>query len=56
LRFGPAGPGTLDHIFQVASMAVVKGVDRHDPARGHTLSSFLVPTILGEIKRPAGLI
>ena len=42
---------SLDDVFQVASVAVVKGVDRYDPARGAALSSYLVPTILGEIKR-----
>jgi RNA polymerase sigma-B factor len=42
---------SLDDVFQVASVAVVKGVDRYDPERGAALSSYLVPTILGEIKR-----
>jgi RNA polymerase sigma-B factor len=42
---------SLDDVYQVASVAVVKGVDRYDPERGAALSSYLVPTILGEIKR-----
>src|SRR4051812_12811700 len=42
---------SLDDVYQVASVAVVKGVDRYDPAHGAALSSYLVPTILGEIKR-----
>ena len=42
---------SLEDVFQVASVAVVKGVDRYDPERGAALSSYLVPTILGEIKR-----
>ena len=42
---------SLDDVFQVASVAVVKGVDRYDPQRGVALSSYLVPTIAGEIKR-----
>src|SRR6476661_509320 len=42
---------TLEDVYQVASVAVVKGVDRYDPGRGAALSSYLVPTILGEIKR-----
>jgi RNA polymerase sigma-B factor len=42
---------SLEDVYQVASVAVVKGVDRFDPERGAALSSYLVPTILGEIKR-----
>src|SRR3954468_13043308 len=42
---------SLEDVYQVASVAVVKGVDRFDPDRGAALSSYLVPTILGEIKR-----
>jgi RNA polymerase sigma-B factor len=42
---------SLDDVFQVASAALVKGVDRYDPAHGAALSSYLVPTILGEIRR-----
>jgi len=42
---------SLEDVFQVASVALVKGVDRYDPARGAALSSYLVPTILGEIRR-----
>ncbi len=42
---------SLEDVYQVASVAVVKGVDRYDPDRGAALSSYLVPTILGEIKR-----
>src|SRR3954469_2967902 len=42
---------SLEDVYQVASVALVKGVDRYDPERGAALSSYLVPTILGEIKR-----
>ena len=42
---------SLEDVFQVASAAVVRGVDRFDPSRGAALSSYLVPTILGEIRR-----
>ena len=47
-----AGRGEpLEDLYQVASVGLIKAIDRYDIARGFELESYAVPTIVGEIKR-----
>src|SRR3954451_3421264 len=50
LRYRRSGEAP-DDLIQVASLALLKTVDRWDPAMGYAFSSYAVPTILGELRR-----
>jgi RNA polymerase sigma-B factor len=49
-RYGAPGQ-PVDDLVQVASIGLIKAVDRWEPERGVTFATYAVPTILGELRR-----
>jgi RNA polymerase sigma-B factor len=41
----------LEDLVQVASLGLIKAIDRFEPRRGTKFTSYAAPTILGELKR-----
>jgi len=39
-----------DDLYQVASLALYKSIERYDPERGVKFASFVTPTMVGEVK------
>lgn len=48
-RFG-ARNEQLDDVMQVGFIGLIKAIDRFDPRRGASFTSYAVPTIVGEIR------
>jgi RNA polymerase sigma-B factor len=40
-----------EDLVQVASVGLLKAIDRFDPRRGNNFTSFAIPTVLGELRR-----
>jgi RNA polymerase sigma-B factor len=41
----------VDDLIQVATLGLIKAIDRFEPGRGTKFTSYAAPTILGELKR-----
>ena len=41
----------FEDLLQVASLGLLKALDRYDPDRGFAFKAFAVPTVLGEMRR-----
>ena len=39
-----------DDLYQVASLALMKAIDRFDVSKGFKFASFATPTVIGEVK------
>jgi RNA polymerase sigma-B factor len=49
-RYGSSSE-PFEDLLQVASLGLLKAVDRYDVRRGYSFSSYAVPTIVGEMRR-----
>lgn len=50
MRFSHRGE-QIDDLVQVATLGLIKAIDRYDPTRGVEFTTYAAPTIIGEIKR-----
>jgi RNA polymerase sigma-B factor len=46
-----SGPESFDDLLQVASLGLLKALDRFDPGKGAAFSSYALPTMSGELRR-----
>jgi len=49
-RFNGRGE-PIDDLHQIATIGLIKAIDRYDPEYGNDFAAYAVPTIVGEIKR-----
>ena len=45
------GSESVEDLYQVACLGILKALDRFDPTRGARFQAYAVPTVLGELKR-----
>ncbi|MDQ6766730.1 MAG: SigB/SigF/SigG family RNA polymerase sigma factor [Candidatus Eremiobacteraeota bacterium] len=50
VRFANRGE-QIDDLVQVATLGLIKAIDRYDPQRGVEFTTYATPTIIGEVKR-----